>query len=276
MVVAGIYDTDGVTLSRAVGGLLLGMANNGVDPYALQQSDLVFKDGVYSLNTPGHSIRLVFYFAQPFENFNEGDTIPYNLFALSSYVTNISIGVSGITYDDGPLYHLITGSISFNGLTPHIVLNTTLISFTLSSIGNYVGSLLSTTDSLRLVMTMVPVTLQTFRDQLYSNGFGFSYDSTLFTSTYLNMREKLYGSTFYMTRLDSTWYWQGFYRGYVQKENFQFYIHGLASNVQVNYTGFYCDPAFADSFGVAIHDTSLTFGHFYSVAGDTLLYGLVP
>ncbi len=276
MFIVASYDKDGARLTSIAGGLLFALAYNGINLDSLDTYGLGFNNGVYSFTTPGHSLRLVFFFAQDFGNFQAGDTIPYDLFDAASYVANVSLNTSGVSYDKGPLWGLIQGGISWDKLKPVFSLNTTLISFTLQSTSDYSNSFLGIVDSMHLVMTTVPATLQKFAAQVDAGGFGFSYDSSSYTSRTFGISESVYGSTFYMKRLDSTWYWTGFYRGSVVKNKYRFYLHGLATNIGPNYTGFYCDPAFADSFGVAEDDTSLTFGHFYSVAGDTVTYILLP
>ncbi|HUI31518.1 MAG TPA: hypothetical protein VLX91_15010 [Candidatus Acidoferrales bacterium] len=278
MVVVARYCEDGTTLKRLVCGLILGMAETGLDFNALSSRNLSFNDGVYSYRGSGHSIDLVFYFAQNFEGFHAGDTIPYNLFSIDSYLKNISVGVNGIAYENGPLFNLIQGSLTFNGTTPLLSISTTEIAFTVRSQGRYGLSSNGFYDSLLIKMTTTPATIQNFQQQVYAGGYGFSYDSTFYSSNIFDIVETIFGSTFYMKRLNSGsndslgWYWSGYYAGDVHKGNCHYYMHGLASDIQQNYTGYYCDPAFADSFGVAIHDTSLTFGHFYSVFGDTLYY----
>ncbi len=272
LVVVARYCQDGTNLSSLVCGLILSMAETGLDTSALSARNLSFSNGVYSYAVPGHSIELVFYFAQDYGTFRAGDTIPYNLFSVDSYLKNISISLSGITYEDGPLINLIQGGITFNGTIPTLSISTTKISFTVRSTGHFGSSIAGVTDSLIIRMTTTPATIQSFEQQVYAGGYGFSYDSTVFNSRGYNIAETIYGSTFYMKRINSNWYWSGYYAGSVSKGNVHYYLHGLASNIQQNYTGYYCDPVFADSFGVAMHDTSLTFGHFYSVFGDTLFY----
>jgi hypothetical protein len=272
MVAVEPYITQGMSLSRIAADLIIAMALNGVNFDALNTYQLSYSNGTYSYTSGMHSIHLKFFFAQNFGSFHAGDMIPYTLFSIGSYLTDISVGLNGITYNEEPLYNLIQGSISFNNLTPHFTLKTTLVSFTIQSTSLTLDTAGTSVDSVFISMTTVPATIQTFTDQVNAGGFGFSYDSTFFISKKYRFNETIYGSTFYMRRNDTTWFWDGYYSGDVRKDNFHFYLRGLASNLQQNYTGYYCDDAFADSFGVAIHDRSLLFGTFYSVFGDTLFY----
>ncbi|MDE3058891.1 MAG: hypothetical protein KGJ59_13135 [Bacteroidota bacterium] len=272
MVAVAPYLSQGISLQRIAADLIIGMALNGVNFDALNTYQLSYSSGTYSYVSGMKSINLRFFFAQDFGSFHAGDIIPYNLFSIGSYLTDISVGLNGITYNEGPLYNLIEGNISFNNLTPKIALKTTLVSFTIQSTSLTLDTAGTSVDSFFISMTTLPATIQTFTEQVNAEGFGFSYDSTFFISKKYNLDETIYGSTFYMRKNDTTWFWDGYYSGDVRKENFHFYLRGLASNLQQNYTGYYCDAAFADSFGVAIHDRSLLFGHFYSVFGDTLFY----
>lgn len=272
MVVVGTYLKDGDSLSHLVGGLIYSMVVTGIDFSTLSATHFSFANGIYSYRTPGHAIDLVFYFAEDYGAFHSGDTIPYNFFSTDSYVTNVQIGLNGVTYDNGPLYDIVQGSISFDNLTPVVSVQTTKIAFTVKSAGQFSVRLGNYVDSLLVTMTTARATIQTFRDQLDAGGFGFSYDSSVYKSKAFNINETIYGSMFYMKKNGQLWYWEGYYSGNVHKGNLNYFMRGLASNIRQNYTGYFCDPVYADSFGVAIHDTSLTFGHFYSIYGDTLLY----
>jgi hypothetical protein len=267
------YVEDGLTTSEILGGLIIGLALNGVDFNIIDKMDISFQNGEYVLKTGNSEIKLIFYFAEDYDDQLSGEQISTNLFDQESYITDLSIIFPEITYSEGPLFNLINTDISFEDNIPHFYLDFTKIAIQCISSSFYSNN---TIDTLLSIMTTNKQPLHTIYTDFYNNGCGFSYDYSYYVSSYYDIRETLNNSFFYMIRTDSFWYWEGWYSADIIKGDFPFYIKGLASNKRQNYTAYFSDPQYADSFGVALHDLSLEHGTFYSIWGDTIEYVLEP
>ena len=131
MVAASCYRSVSGSTADRVAPLLLALGGDELDLSVFQNFSFSFNDGVYEATYGEERIQLVFYFAQQFGKFRSGDTIPYHLFAIDSYVQNITLSWTGIHYDHGPLFDLITGTLRFNGSKPVITLGAEKLLFTM-------------------------------------------------------------------------------------------------------------------------------------------------
>jgi hypothetical protein len=273
--IVGGYSEEGFTTTSIVTGLITMMVVNVIDFTALNSFDLSFTDSAYVFTSGVNYLKLTFYFAEDYGDFQAGDKIPYNLFDPGSYVSNVQIDWTDISYDQGPLFNLIDGGVSFSEIIPSIRLNTTKISFGCESRGtrvrNYDGVV---SDTLIITMSTPPVVVQDIQAEFESEGYGVSFDSTLYNSKYYNTYETIYDSMFYIKKTGENSYYEGNYTADCTKDVIHFYMKGFVSNIANNYTRYYLDPECTEYLGMAAHDLSLTFGNFYSAEGDSIYYNL--
>jgi hypothetical protein len=224
---------------------------------------------------------------EDFGDYQAGDTVKHNLFSPSSFVTGVKANLSGsVSYDRGPLFSLVSGSISWKNLEPRFRIDAGKISLSFVSVGLWRTPFWFLTRDSILSRMSTEIDLGSLKSDFKNGRLGFSYDSTRYTSRYLDIEQSVYDSWWQMSPLDSTgrrWSWEGNYRSRVDKtlipgQPFRVYINGHASTVNGNRTGYYCDGAMtaADSIGFTVDDTSGTWGYFKSIHGDSIAYGYIP
>jgi hypothetical protein len=259
---------------------------NTIDFDALNKWNAEFSGGRYRIRSGANTMDLYVIFDQAFGSYQPGDTLRENLFAPSSYVRNVGIDLSGVDYDKGPLFSLISGGISWSGTKPRFRLDLTRLTLGVVSNGNWkVRWRNGEVDTIRTRMASFPLNLAALQGDFESGAVGFSYDSTRHTSVSKRISQGIFQSGFSMKPLDAqgtAWSWEGGYRNHVDKVfekkgvPVRFYIRGHVSTVDGNHSAYFCDEGLTDSLGFAVEDTSLTWGYFKSVNGDSIAYGLVP
>lgn len=274
-IIAAGYQKEGSSLNKKLLGLILALVLYGVDFETLFSHGITYENSWYSIINGDQSFKFAFTFLEDFGNYKSGELIPYNLFSADTYVTNILFDGNSVSYTNGPLFNLISGSITFTGVTPKIRLSTGKIGIEIHSKNSYKQTYPSGEyDQITINMKTAKTSITNFYDQVNSEGFGFSYDSTIFISTKYDVVEVFYNSLFYLKKSGENFIWEGYYSGNVIKSNSKFYLEGLASNRVQNYTSYFCDEKMTTTFGKANHDLSLNFGYFQMLNGDTINYRL--
>ena len=284
------FSEDGSRASEIITDLISSFVVNTLDFRALDKWDASFTKGVYRIRNGGNTFDVRMMVLEDFGAYHAGDTIKENLFEPGSFVRSVKVNLNGsVSFSQGPLYSLVSGNITWKNLDPKFRLDATKLSLNVVSNGLWRFPSWSWLDNPDSILSRMSSTLNL--NQLksdFNNGrVGFSYDSTRYSSKYLDLDQSIYASLFEMRPLDSlgkTWSWEGDYRSRVDKtlsysnKSLRVYMHGWVSstNGNGNRAGYYCDEEMLDSIGVAVRDTSGKWGYFKSVNGDSIAYGLVP
>jgi hypothetical protein len=286
MHVVAEFSEDGKATAQIVGGFIAGFVINTLDFDALHRWDFTHSNGRYRIRNGRNTMDLYLILDEPFEGYQAGDTLRENLFLPSSFVRSVSANLSGVSYTKGPLFNLISGNISWSGTTPRFRVDAARFTLGVVSNGNWIVRWRSgAVDTVLIRMASVPLDLGALKADFENGKMGFSYDSTRHSSLSKSLEQQIYQSGFNMSPLDeqgTRWSWEGEYRNRVDKTFLMHggpstvFIRGHVSTVNGNYSAYYCDEALTDSLGVSVEDTSLTWGYFKSVNGDSIPYGLVP
>lgn len=286
LIIAAGFRADGLAATDIVGGFVAGFLLNTLDFEALDRWGASFDNGRYRIRNGGNTTDLYLIADEAVAGYQPGDTLRENLFAPSTYVRNVSVNLSGVSYTRGPLFDLVSGGMSWSGTTPRLRLDATRLTLGVVSDGNwYVRWSETDVDTIRSRMMSVPLDLAALKADFKSGELGFSYDSTGHANAARKIRQIILQSDFRMTPLDEDgkrWSWEGTYRNHMSRvlptsgDSLRFHMLGYVSTVGGNGSNFYCDEDLTGLIGVAVQDTSLTWGYFKSVAGDSIAYGLVP
>lgn len=276
------HEKSGKAASEAIGDLVTNMVVNGLDFAKLADYGFSFSDGDYTFGVDGYGYTFSLFFAEDFAEFHAGDKIPYNVFTTSSYVTNVHVTLSpkpSYSYDEGPLFDLVDGSVKFSGATlsglnAKLNLKADLIAFEMKSVSDVHGQVPREGDVVHLNVTTTRATLSEVNEQFQAGGFGVSYDGTTYTSPYFGVDQAISANTFYMKKDDTGFYWEGEYVSSVAKNAVTYYQKGFASSRDQNRTEYYCDAALAAHAGTALHDLDLKGGTFTFEDGATFAYRL--
>jgi hypothetical protein len=288
LVIVASHREHGVSAGAIAGGLVLGLVLNGIDfsNLAYQAS---FSNGEYQIDNGDASLGFTLFFAEDFGAHAAGEVIPYNLFDIDSYLQNIEVvgldpvsGTVTVDYDHGPLYDLIDGEVDIDADNPldlsfRVRIRADLIAFEAESQRTYNGRAPREQDELRVVMTTTRAPLLEVYEQFLAGGYGFQYTGTQYDSVYYGIDQELTDALFLMTSDgDGGWYWRGDYRSTVIKRDQTMYQSGFTSNLEQNYTEYYCDAARGERAGAAEHALDLTGGEFVFEDGTRVPYGLAP
>jgi len=275
MVAASCYRSVSGSTADRVAPLLLALGGDELDLSIFQHSSFSFNNGVYEATYGVERILLVFYFAQQFGTFKSGDTIPYHLFAIDSYVRNITLTWTGIHYDHGPLFDLITGTLRFNGLKPVITIGAEKLLFTLECQAvDQIHEPGSVPDTLRLIVHTGKTNVQGFADQLTSAGITFDIDSTSYASPYYASSALIDSSLVTVKRRSENYFVSGELSGRIRHNRTAYYFHGRYSNEGENSCDFYMDQVVPVYVGTSYEADDLQSGIFRSTDGDTINFHL--
>lgn len=287
LVIVGEYCGKSDSSLGMVANLLVNMFLHGIDFSQLSDYDIEFEDGSYIAGIEDTWISFTLFFAEDFGEHSAGEKIPYNVFDMDSWVTNIDISVSfdGIipdvdySYNEGPLYDLIDGDVSFSGvslsgLSISLKAKSELVAFSMDSVNTYQGQEPRTSDTLTLHMSTSRIVLKDMIEQINAGGFGFSYDGTAYHSEYYGIDQTFSDSMIFMKDDGEGWYWEGSYQSKMEKDNAVLYHYGFVSNIEQNSTDFYCDESLTDKIGTSFHDLDLEAGTFRFEDGTEVRYGL--
>ncbi len=256
-----------------IGPLFLALGGKDLDIDALINMSLPFVQNGYEVSYGSDHLRLVFCFAEEFGSFKAGDTIPYNLFALNSYVRNITITWEGIQYDKGPLFDLITGKIEFDGLKPKITIGAQKLLVSMEYSGfRKIRQPDTTLDTLRLLLRASQANLQTLANELTSSGYTFDIDSTFLRTIYYDAKAYLAPSNVSIRKSNNIFMADGEISGHIDQKDISFYFRGLYSSNGTNVTDYYLTPAFSERVGTSQLANNLKSGMFRSAGGDTLSF----
>jgi hypothetical protein len=288
LVVVASHVDHGVSAGKIAGELVEGLVLNGIDFSNLKYS-AEFSAGSYAITNGDAALGFTLYFTDDFGDYAAGDLVPYNVFDPSSFVknvrvTNVDLKTGKLTYDydQGPLYGLADGNVNVDTSNPtdihiRLKLRVDLLAFEAFSDGTYDGSPPRQADTLHVVMTTTRASLLDVHQQFLAGNYGFSYTGTSYDSVYYGIQQEFDDSLFLMgSDGQGGWVWTGNYTSTVTKGDMTFYQSGAVSNLDQNYTEYYCDEERSDEVGVARHRLDLRGGEFDFEDGTKVLYGLEP
>ncbi|MBI1805059.1 MAG: hypothetical protein HY033_08875 [Ignavibacteriae bacterium] len=269
------YRAEGGSSIQHIGPLILGMSLQDLDFDALKDLSFSFSHGVYEATYGRDHLRFVFFFAENFDSFNAGDTIFYNLFAIDSYVRNVIITLHGISYDEGTLFHLINGSIHFDGLKPVVSIGAEKLLFSMEYNGVLnIEQPNNLTDTLDAFVRTSPANVQLIANQLINEGYTLMFDSTRYVSQYYNVAGVIDTSHFNVRKREGDYWIDGEMSGRIVQNGISFYYRGTYSNHGENFTDFYLTPERSSRVGRSRQENNMRSGRFTSVTGDTLSFQL--
>ena len=277
------FSNKGESSAELAGDMVDSLILNGLDFEKLSEYDINFGDGVYSYSKDGTGISFTLFFNEDFGDFKTGDIIPYNIFSYKTFIDGIKLKISfdGIeySYNHGPLYDLIDGEISVDGdsifgFEVSTKLDTDKIAFIVNSKNNYYGGEGYSDDVLTLSMTTLLSGIEDVHNKIQDEGYGFSYDDTIYDSSYFKVRQEFFDSEFLMVKDQLGWFWEGVYESSVIKEDTTLYLTGFTSNRERNHSEYYCDEEHTEYIGKAEEALDLNSGVFTFEDGVQVPYGL--
>jgi hypothetical protein len=287
VVVAGHVE-HGASKGRMVGGLVFGLVLNGVD-FSNLDYEARFANGSYEITNGDESLGFRLYFAASFGEYAAGEQVPYSVFDPESFVENLRVtnidvanGRASYDYDEGPLYGLVDGELDVDvddlaGVHVRLKIRAEMLAFEAFSEGTYRGRSPRDADELRVVMTTTRAPLLDVYNRFLAGEYGFRYTGTTYDSSYYGIDQEFTDSIFLMGNDGNDgWTWTGEYASTVRKDGLTLYQRGFVSNLDQNYTEYYCDDVLAERAGVARHALDLQGGTFVLEDGSTLSYGLAP
>jgi hypothetical protein len=286
LILASRHSRDADLNNVFLGGFLLGFILNGVDFDALDKFELTFSDGVYRYGRGSRFATIAFVFTKDYQDFRAGDTIPYNLFDLKSYVPEFDVSLSGVDIKKrGPLYDLAEVKWRMAGLVPKFAVrfpDLHTIGASVGTLGWYEHAYDDTTtpapgdslrDSLKLAMATPAENFFVMKERFEAHTFELDYATTEYHSNYYHI-DQLFGGSGIRIYEDakSEWKFDGEYTAVLDKGDHRFYLQGYLSNHDDNYTKYYCDAEHKELLGTARHDKSLLFGIYRPRTGGFLPY----
>jgi hypothetical protein len=286
LILASRHSRDADWNNAFLGRFLLGFILNGVDFDALDKFELTFSDGVYRYGRGSHFATIAFVFTKDYQDFRAGDTIPYNLFELKSYVPEFDVSLSGVDIKKrGPLYDLADVKWRMAGLTPKFTVrfpDLHTIGASVGTLGWYEHAYDDTTteapgdslrDSLKLAMATPAENFFVMKQRFDAKTFELDYDATEYHSKYYDVDQVFGGSAIRIYEdAKSEWKFDGKYHAMLKSGEHVFYVEGYLSNHDDNYTKYYCDADHKDLMGTAKHDKTLLFGLYHPRTGGYLPY----
>ncbi|HUL45395.1 MAG TPA: hypothetical protein VLY03_13660 [Bacteroidota bacterium] len=275
MVAASCYRSVSGSTADRVAPLLLALGGDELDLSVFQNFSFSFNHGVYEAAYGEQRIRAVFYFAEQFGSFRSGDTIPYHLFAIDSYVRNITLTWTGVHYDHGPLFNLITGTLRFNGLNPVITIGAEKLLFSMECHAfERIHEPGSIPDTLNLSIHTRKANVQDFADQLATSGVMFDIDSTSYASPFYGSNARIDSSLVTVRKQDEKYSVDGELSGRMQHNGTVYYFDGRYSSNGETTFDFYLDHPVPVFVGTSYEVGDLQSGIFRYASGDTLQFQL--
>ncbi len=286
LILASRHSRDANWNNAFLGRFLLGFILNGVDFDVMDKFELTFQDGVYRYGRGSNFATIAFVFTKDYQTFRVGDTIPYNIFDLKSYVPKFEVSFSGIDIKErGPLYDLADVKWRMAGLTPKFTVHYPdlhTLGASVGTLGWYEHAYDDTTteapgdsvrDSLKLVMTTPVENFYQMKTRFENRSFQLDYSGTEYHSRFYHVDQVFGGSAIRIYEGEkSEWKFDGKYHAVLKKGEHTLYLEGYLSNHDDNYTRYYCDAAHKDLLGTADHDKTLLFGLYHPRTGGFLPY----
>lgn len=286
LILASRHSRDAEVNNLFFGRFLLGFILNVVDLDAKDNFELSFKDKTYQYGRGGRHATLAFVFTKDYRSFHVGDTVPYDIFDLNTYIPKFEVGLSGVDIKEkGPLFDLVSVDWRMDGLIPRFTIrypDLRTIGVSLGSNGIYTHAYPDTTsaaegdslvDSLTLVMATPVETFFEIKQRIQDKTFVLDYASTTYHSRNFALNQIFGGSSIRIfENARNEWHFDGTYRADLIKGDRSLYAKGILSNHGENYTEYYCDAERTELMGTAKHHASLLYGTYYPKSGGWLPY----
>jgi hypothetical protein len=286
LILASRHSRDADLNNAFLGRFLAGFILNGVDLEEKDEYGLSFKNKTYRYGKGDFYATVAFVFTKDYGDFSAGDTIPYDLFDLKSYVPRFEVGLSGVDIKEkGPLYHLVDVKWRMAGMVPKFSIrypDLRTIGISIGSSGSYTHAYPDTAtaaegdsliDSLTLVMATPVETFFEIEQRFKDKSFVLDYATTEYHSKNFAVDQVFGGSAIRIYEdAKSEWRFDGKYRAELIKNENTYYVEGYLSNHDDNYTKYYCDEERTELMGTAKHHDSLLFGTYHPKSGGWLPY----
>lgn len=286
LILASRHSRDAELNNLFFGQFLLGFILNGVDLDAKETYELSFKDKTYRYGKGDRHATLAFVFTKDYRSFHAGDTVPYDLFDLKTYVPKFEVSLSGVDIKEkGPLFDLVDVDWRMAGLVPKFTIrypDLRTIGISLGSAGTYTHAYPDTTtaaegdsliDSLTLIMATPAETFFEIEKRIKDKTFELDYANTTYRSLNYSLDQVFGGSAIRIyENAKNEWQFDGKYKAELIKGDRTFYADGFLSNHGENYTEYYCDRERTELMGTARHHASLLYGTYHPKSGGWLPY----
>lgn len=286
LILASRHSRDAQLNNLFFGRFLLGFILNGVDLDSKDKYELTFESKTYRYGKGNRYATLAFVFAKDYRTFRAGDTVPYDIFDLKTYVPEFDVGLSGVEIKErGPLFDLVDVKWRMDGLIPKFTIrypDLRTLGISLGSEGRYTHAYPDTTtpaegdslvDSLTLIMATPAETFFAIEQRIKDRTFELDYGNTAYRSRHYSVDQNFGGSAIRIyEKAKNEWEFDGNYRADLIKGDRTFYVNGFLSNHGDNYTEYYCDRERTDRMGTARHHASLLFGTYHPRSGGWLPY----
>ncbi len=242
-------------------GLFDDFSKGNIDLATLSSISFSFHDGIYEMTDGQKSIRLVFRFADTYSagswgSFAAGDTNPFNVFSTDSYVRNVKISFGGVTYDEGPLYHLVDISVRLNGLKLSVKVTPKKMTLSYECEGIATFSTFPSPDTLRMVLRSVEIPIEQFPDIIRNGGVAGSFDSMTFSCASHSLSGNIQRAIATMKLVAGHWQPDLEFWSLVTVNGTQVYVWGLVSIQGTSQFRLYRDSEFTDLVGIAYYNSS--------------------
>lgn len=280
------FTEDGHTTTAMVSDFVTTFVYNTLDFGALDRWGAQFSNGRYRIRNGMNTLDFYLIAGEPLAGYQPGDTLRENLLVPSTYVRNVSVNLSGVSYSQGPLFGLVSGGISWRGTTPRFRVDASRLKLGVASQGRWrVYWSWTEVDTIDVRNSTVPLDLAVLKADFEAGEIGFSYDSTTYVARKRHVSQVIDSSWIRMVPVDEEgkrWSWEGSYRNRVtrllggKKDSLTLIAKGEISSVNGNGSRLYCREDGTGLLGNVVMDSSLLWGYFESVWGDLIFFGLRP
>lgn len=279
--------SDGLEAVEFIGRLVFDIIGYPLITMANDKYHYTFSNGVYRFTSGDFSIACSFHYGTASGSYEENDTVPANIFARSSYVSDLSTSPTKpfYTFKKGPLFDLIDGDISIELLPLDVSFSVNLTKLKISfsrSVTHRFGSLpfYIVNDSLRMetihtsFARMEPVPLLEFDERYHNDSIIIDHSGSSMESEPAPLEIVFRESDTYRTAE-----YAFTIRQYMNKQQSAYgnaddilKVNGsYAAEATLGFDGFRQYMWFAGTYSTAEHDTS----RFYCDEKEELQFGIL-
>ncbi len=284
---------------------VLEMILNGINISTVKDYKLHFENNQYRWGKENDYLFFTFVFTQDYGNFKAGDTIPYDLTELKTYIPGFKVKAPDIKISNplkselpslditekGPLFELVDYHVDWNGLIPNFRFtypNLGTIGVSMGTHGFYTRAYPDTliTDGIPKIKTITDTlavhfftpmrTLRSFKDVVDSGRLEIKFDETEYKSNMFKIHQTVPASSIMLNFSKDTWTFDGTYQSTITQKRGAFYTESVFSNIQTNREVLYCDEDRTTKLGEARNHQFLPFGVYTAANGGKFYYILIP